>query len=147
MAHFAEIDNDYQVTRVLKIDNLKCVDADGIEDEAVGVEFLRSLYGKNTNWVQTSYNGNSRQMFAGQGYIYLPEQDIFVPPSPWPSWTLNRGKGRWEPPYPEPEHDEKLEATRWSEDDQKWYVEPNEATATLEQWKKENPGNPDFDYD
>ncbi len=137
MAHFAEIDNDYQVVRVLKVDNLKCVDADGSEQEEIGVEFLRSLYGEKTNWVQTSYNENKRKMFAGKGYRYLPEQDIFVPPSPFPSWTLNRSAGKWEAPTPEPEHNEERESTRWSEDDQKWYVEENEALAVIETWKSQ----------
>ena len=146
MAHFAEIDNDNQVVRVVRVDNNKCVDADGIESEQVGVDFLKSLYGENTNWAQTSYNGRSRQMYAGQGYIYLPDQDIFVPPNPFPSWTLNRSAGKWVAPVPEPEHDELKEATIWNEDEQKWYIESNEAVKMLEDWKKENPTLPDFDY-
>lgn len=137
MAHFAEIDNNYQVIRVLKVDNLKCVDAEGNEHEEVGVEFLKSLYGEKTNWVQTSYTEKKRRMFAGKGYIYLPEQDIFVPPSPWPSWTLNRSAGKWVAPSPEPEHNEERESTRWSEDEQKWYVEEDTALADIEAWKRQ----------
>lgn len=139
MAHFAEIDNNYQVIRIVKVDNHKCADHDGCECEEVGVEFLRGLYGENTNWVQTSYNGSKRQMFAGKGYLYLPEQDKFVPPSPFPSWTLNRSAGKWEAPIPEPEHDETHEATSWDEDNQCWHVTENEALAALRNFQQQNP--------
>jgi len=138
MAHFAEIDNNYQVVRVLKVDNVKCADADGSEVEEIGVKFLRSLYGENTNWVQTSYTEKRRKMFAGRGYMYLPEQDIFVPPSPYPSWTLNRSAGKWEAPIPEPEHDEKTQATSWDEDAQVWHVTDNEALKALEDFMNQN---------
>ena len=139
MAHFAEIDNNYQVTRVLRVDNIKCVDAEGCECEEVGVEYLRSIYGENTNWVQTSYNSKQRGMYAGKGYLYLPEQDSFVPPSPFPSWTLNRSKRKWEAPIPEPEHDDATQATNWDEDQQCWHVTENEALKALEEFKKQNP--------
>lgn len=134
MAHFAEIDNDYNVVRVVKVDNVKCCDQDGCECEEIGVEFLRGLYGEKTTWVQTSYNGNMRKMYAGRGYIYIPESDIFAPPSPFPSWTLNRSKGEWEPPVPRPEASDD-DAVTWDEDGQRWDVSPNVALQALRDWK------------
>ncbi len=80
MAHFAELNSDNTVTRVLVVDNATITDESGQENEALGVAFLRSLFGAETRWVQTSYNGNFRGTFAGLGYRYDPEGDTFIPP-------------------------------------------------------------------
>ena len=85
MAHYAEIVND-QVTRVLVVANdVTHATPDGTEDEALGATFLHDLLGGE--WVATSYNGNKRGVYAGIGYTYDRERDVFVPPT----WTLIDG--------------------------------------------------------
>lgn len=69
MAHFAKIENGI-VTNVLVVDN---------EREANGEAYLNSL-GLEGQWVQTSYNGNFRGVYAGVGYAYDAENDVFVAP-------------------------------------------------------------------
>ena len=95
MAHFAELDSNNVVKRVIVISNDNNVDSDGNEDESVGIAFCRSLYGANTNWKQTSYHENMRKRYAGKGCLYNAELDIFTDPQPYPSWTLNTSTGVW----------------------------------------------------
>ena len=86
MAHYAEIDQDNKVIRVLVVANeVTHATMDGTEDGALGVTFLRDLLGGE--WVQTSYNGNKRGRYAGIGYALDRERDEFVPPD----WTLIDG--------------------------------------------------------
>lgn len=91
MSHWAEIDEDNIVVRVLVGNNSE-------PDE--GEAFMNSLGG---TWVKTSYNGNIRKNFAGIGYEYRSEIDAFVPSQPFPSWTLNEDTAQWESPVPYPE--------------------------------------------
>jgi hypothetical protein len=76
MAHFAEIDANNVVIRVLVVDN-KDITIDGIQSEQAGIDFLASL-GLGSNWIQTSYNANIRKKFAGAGDIYDPTEDVFT---------------------------------------------------------------------
>ena len=64
MAHFALI-KDTIVQQVVVIDNADLTNSEGIEQEALGVAFCRSLFGTDGTWMQTSYNGNIRKNFAG----------------------------------------------------------------------------------
>jgi hypothetical protein len=85
MAHFAELDSNNIVQRVIVVGNDILKDATGQENEELGKAFCQSLLGGN--WVQTSYNGNFRKMYAGIGYAYDEVRNQFVPPS----WTLIDG--------------------------------------------------------
>jgi hypothetical protein len=87
MAHFAELDQNNIVLRVIVVHNNDCLDADGNESEMVGAGFCAKLFGGN--WKQTSYNGSIRKNYAGIGYIYRPDIDAFVAPQPYPSWSLD----------------------------------------------------------
>jgi hypothetical protein len=78
MAHFAELDSNNVVLRVVVVNNEDTMDANGVESEDVGVAYCQSLFGGN--WKQTSYNGNFRKHYAGIGYTYDPALDEFVPP-------------------------------------------------------------------
>lgn len=78
MAHFAELNDDNEVLRVIVVDNSDCFNAEGQEEEAIGVAFCTALLGGR--WVQTSYNGNFRGKFAGFGDTYDAVNDVFVPP-------------------------------------------------------------------
>jgi hypothetical protein len=97
MAHYAEIDADNIVLRVLVVSNdVTHATPDGSEDEALGAAFLADLLPGSGRWVQTSYNGTRRGRYAGIGYRYDPVADVFVPPD----WVLVDGV--WTAP-PEPE--------------------------------------------
>jgi len=80
MAHFAELDSNNVVLRVVVVDNKDTADAQGVEKEHIGAAYLERLLGGR--WVQTSYNANFRKHYAGIGYTYDPALDEFVlPPS------------------------------------------------------------------
>lgn len=116
MGHFAELDDNNIVLRVIVVANEDTADEDGNEVEAIGVEFCQNLLGGN--WVQTSYNNNFRKQFAGAGYTYDPDLDIFVSPSPYPSWTrVVDDHLDWEPPVPRPDDDNFY---LWDEDSLSW---------------------------
>lgn len=101
MAHFAKIGIDNIVLEVLVVANRETMDAQGNEQESIGVEFLKNLTGHET-WVQTSYNGNIRKNYAGIGFTYDHARDAFIPPKPYASWSLNEETCLWEPPVAMP---------------------------------------------
>lgn len=103
MAHFAELDSNNVVTRVIVVANSDVLDSNGKEDESVGIEYLKGLFGESTNWKQTSYNGTQRVRYAGKGFTYDPSRNVFLSPKPHPSWTLNETTTDWDPPIPMPE--------------------------------------------
>lgn len=100
MAHFAQLDKNNTVTQVIVVSNEELL-LDGVENETKGIMFCKSLFGEDTRWVQTSYNGNKRKNYAGIGYTYDPVNDWFFAPQPYPSWTLD-ADARWQPPTPMP---------------------------------------------
>lgn len=124
MAHFAQIGNNNEVLRVSVVRNEDILDGNGNESEEVGIQYLKSVHGHLTNWVQTSYNGNFRYRYAGIGMVYDKQYDVFMQPQPYISWTLNTETYEWEPPIPEPElTEEEVEARsyyEWNEETQKW---------------------------
>jgi hypothetical protein len=77
MAHFARVENN-SVREVIVVNNEVLGNAEGLTGEAIGIAFLKSLYGENTDWLQTSYNGNFRGRYAGAGMVYNPVKDEFV---------------------------------------------------------------------
>lgn len=108
MAHWAEIDADNIVARVLVGDNNE-------PDE--GYSWLIGNLGGT--WIQTSYNAATngfRKHYAGIGYTYDPTLDAFYPPQPYPSWTLD-ADCNWQPPTPRPEGDAFY---TWNETTQEW---------------------------
>jgi len=121
MAHFAEIDNNDVVLRVIVVSNNDTSDGQtGEEVESIGIAFCQRLFGGN--WVQTSYNGKFRKRYAGIGYTYNRQYDAFIPPKPYSSWTLNTTTLDWEAPVPYPT-DGKIYT--WDEATQSWVlVEP-----------------------
>lgn len=101
MAHFAKLNKDNIVEQVIVVNNNECV-IDGVEQEIAGVNFCKSIFGTDTIWKQTSYNGNIRKNFAGIGYHYDEQLDAFIPPKPFDSWALNEQTCTWESPIPYP---------------------------------------------
>lgn len=103
MAHFANIQNG-QVTQVLVVDD---------EHEHDAQNFLANQLGLGGFWIQTSYNGNFRNKFAGIGDIYDKGLDAFFDPQPFPSWQLSTSG--WVAPLPKPDG-----ACEWDETAQAW---------------------------
>mgnify|MGYP003115474488 FL=1 len=116
MAHFAEINEENIVTQIIVVHNNELL-VDGEESETKGIDFCESIYG-HRNWVQTSYNGNIRYNYAGLGYSWDSENDAFIAPQPYPSWSLNDNY-KWEAPIPYP-NDENTYS--WDEDNQEWKI-------------------------
>tara|TARA_Y100001949_G_scaffold158049_1_gene147999 strand:+ start:1091 stop:1567 length:477 start_codon:yes stop_codon:yes gene_type:complete len=118
MAHFAELDATNTVLRVIAVHN-DVTTIDGAEDEQRGVDFLDDLYPESGTWVQTSYNSNARNRYAGVGSTYDNERDVFIPPAPFPSWVLDDDTLEWEPPSPPPNA-----GYVWDEDTTAWVKPP-----------------------
>ena len=123
MAHFAKIGLNNIVTEVLVVANRETMDSNGVEHESIGIEFLKTLTGHET-WIQTSYNGNIRKNFAGIGYTYDSQRDAFIPPQPYPSWTLVEETCNWTAPVLYPADGNMY---RWDEATTNW-VQVNEET-------------------
>lgn len=115
MAHYAFLNENNIVTEVIVGRN---------EDEVVdGISDWEAHYGefRGQRCKRTSYNNNIRGVYAGIGYSYNEEEDIFVAPQPFPSWTRNGST--WEAPTPMPTDGTMY---RWVEDDLNWQVIPTE---------------------
>jgi hypothetical protein len=97
MAHFARLNETNQVISVEAVTNAVITDNEGNEQEQVGIDFLTKLNGGGW-YKQTSYNGTFRNNYAGIGFTYDPTRDAFIPPQPYPSWTLNEDTCLWEAP-------------------------------------------------
>lgn len=93
MAHFAQIDENNFVIQVLVV---------GDDQEHRGQDFLANDLGLGGRWIQTSYNNRIRKQYAGIGYYYDEEADVFVAPQPFSSWTLDENHD-WQAPKPYPE--------------------------------------------
>jgi hypothetical protein len=113
MSHFAKLDENNIVLAVHVVNN-EVITIDGAESEQVGIEFLTGIHG-HANWKQTSYNGNFRKQYAGIGYEYDEENDVFIAPRPFDSWTLDQNFD-WQPPVPRPEEG----VWTWNEENQEW---------------------------
>lgn len=102
MAHFAQLDNLNNVLQVIVVHNNELLDENGNESEEKGIQFCKTLFGENTEWKQTSYNGTFRYNYAGYGYKYDKARDAFIAPQPFLSWILNQTSFVWESPVPYP---------------------------------------------
>jgi hypothetical protein len=97
MAHFAKLNDNNLVIDVNVVANAAL---DSNNEEESGIAFLIEWSGGYSNWKQTSYNGNFRGTYAGKGYTYNPDEDIFIAPQPYSSWI--RSGSFWNPPTPMP---------------------------------------------
>ena len=80
MAHFAQLDDTNTVLQTIVVDNKDILDSEGKESETIGIEFCVNLLGGR--WIQTSYNGNFRGIYAQPGYKYDQDADVFIDPNP-----------------------------------------------------------------
>ena len=115
MAHFARLDENNIVTMVTVVSNDDMIDENGNEVEALGVAVCEAVVGAGP-WVQTSYNGNLRKQYAGIGFTYDADPNVFIAPQPFASWVLNADYD-WEPPVAKPSEGGPHE---WNEETQTW---------------------------
>lgn len=95
MAHYAFLDENNIVTEVIVgIDETELIE--GLDPETWYGNF------RGQKCVRTSYNHNIRKQYAGLGFTYNPEADVFIAPQPYPSWFLNANFD-WQPPKPMPD--------------------------------------------
>ena len=102
MAHFAEIDSNGKVLRVVVIDNNDVASSGG--DYSTGAEEkVRTIvpFTTGVRWVQTSYNNNARKQYAGIGYTFDSAKNKFIAPQPFPSWSLDANDD-WQAPVAYP---------------------------------------------
>jgi hypothetical protein len=129
MASFAKLNSENIVEQVISIHNNELLD-NGVESEAKGIAFCKSLYGQDTNWKQTSYNtiagihnnGGTpfRKNHASIGYTYDQTKDAFIPNKPYESWILNESTCQWEAPIPMPNDVSYEKMYYWNEETLSW---------------------------
>jgi hypothetical protein len=109
MAHFAKLGANGKVIQVLTLNNSDMLNADGVEDEAVGQQYLEQHNNWPAQmWIQTSYNTSGGQHknggtplrgnYAGIGYTWDEDDQIFWPKKPYTSWVKNNAEARWQSP-------------------------------------------------
>lgn len=118
MAHFAELDENNTVLRVIVVNDSDCLDENGNESEIVGADFCTNLFGGR--WVQASYNATIRKNYPGAGYTYDQELDAFIPPRPFPSWSMTEDC-KWFAPVAYPSDENRYQ---WDEASLSWVVIP-----------------------
>jgi len=129
MAHYAHIE-DNLVTQVSVIKNEVIQDSEGVEQDSLATEFLTSLYGTKT-YIKCSYNTMNgehlsggtplRQNYPGVGWTYDSENDVFIEPKPYDSWTLNTTTWLYDPPIAMPAFNpDDPKEYFWNEDTQSW---------------------------
>ena len=120
MAHFAELDSNNVVTRVVVVGNDVPTAAGplGENDMHVDGETWCVNFFKGGNWKQTSYNHNFRKQYCGKGYTFDAAKNKFISPQPFTSWALD-GNDDWQAPvtYPTDTTDKII---NWDEAGQKW---------------------------
>ena len=117
MAHFAQLNENNEVVQVIVVSNDNCCGGNFPDSEPCGQEFIRNL-GLPGTWKQTSYNNNFRRSYAGIGYTYNEEADVFISPQPFPSWTLSEDYD-WRAPVAYPDEDAEY---YWDEENLGWVL-------------------------
>jgi|TARA_R110000787_G_scaffold286260_1_gene403891 hypothetical protein len=150
MAHFTKIDENNKVLKVLAFNDFDMLNADGVEDESVGQQYLQKHHNWPSHlWIQTSYNtsGNKhssgdnskafRGNYAGVGYTWDLENQIFWHVKPYPSWVKNITEAIWQSPIgdapnlPEEQESQNTSGTHawyyiWNEENQTWELTDRE---------------------
>jgi len=133
MAHFAKLGANGKVIQVLTLNNSDMLNADGVEDESVGQQYLETHNNWPAQmWIQTSYNtaGNQhsgggtpfRGNYAGIGYTWDEDNEIFWPKKPHASWTKNTSTASWDAPITYPSvTDDGADPVVWN-----WFISWNE---------------------
>jgi len=135
MGYFANLNENNFVIGINSVAN-NLFTINNIENENIAADFLNNLHNVNYTWKRTSYNTRGgihyqtdnntpsldqskafRKNYAGIGYYYDSIRDAFIPPKPFPSWTLNEQSCLWQSPIPYP-NDGKI--YQWNEETGNW---------------------------
>ena len=133
MAHYAKLGINSKVISVEVVADKDCQNADGVEDEEVGRQFLERIHSWPL-WKKTSYNTTNGQHrlggtpfrgnYAGIGMTYDEDNDIFIGKKPYASWVLNTAEAKWQSPVGDaPELSEEEHNTHryeWNESTGAW---------------------------
>ena len=156
MAHFAKLGINAKVIGVEVVADTDCHNADGVEDESVGIQFLENIHGWPL-WKKTSYNTRGgkhykedntesddqskafRKNYAGIGYTYDEDRDAFIPPKPHASWVLDETKCSWGAPVAYPSVEEygdpaKKYSIGWDEPNTRWTATDQETPTGNFRW-------------
>ena len=141
MAHFAKLGSNSKIIQVLTLNNKDMLNADGVEDESVGQQYLeRHNNWPALMWIQTSYNTSGgkhnsgddskalRGNYAGIGHIWDEDNNIFYPKKPYASWVLDVPTASWKSPIgdaPALTAEQQADPSNsyhydWNEDGQSW---------------------------
>ena len=134
MAHFAELDNNNVVTRVVVVGNDVETAAGplGSNDMHVDGETWCVNFFKGGNWKQTSYNNNFRKQYCGKGYTFDSAKNKFLSPQPYNSWALD-GNDDWQAPVTYPT-DTTEKQISWDEDNTRWTAYDSEESPNSFNW-------------
>ena len=149
MAHFAKLGANGKVLQVLTLNNSDMLNANDVEDESVGQQYLETHNNWPAQmWIQTSYNTMASQHtkggtplrgnYAGIGYEWDEDNNIFWPKKPYASWVKNTSSAQWQSPIgdapaltAEQEEQNDADTHRWSyswnEDNQSWDLSDSKA--------------------
>jgi len=143
MAHFAKLGSNGKVIQVLTLDNKDMLNADGVEDEGVGQQYLELHNNWPAQmWIQTSYNtlGNKhssgddskalRGNYAGIGYTWDEDDQIFWPKKPYASWVKNMTTANWDSPIGDAPALTAEQQSQNDADTHRWVYVWNEANTT-----------------
>ena len=146
MAHFAELDDNNIVMRVVVVGNdIPTANGPlGENDKHPDGESWCKKFFRGGNWKQCSYNNNFRKQYPGRNHIYDPNKDVFIVPQPFPSWVLDSNSD-WQAPVAIPDNStlptEEIEGTEgssawrllWDEENLRWTCR-NGAKTQLKRW-------------
>ena len=143
MAHFAKLGSNGKVIQVLTLDNKDMLNADGVEDESVGQQYLELHNNWPAQmWIQTSYNTSNnkhssgdnskafRGNYAGIGYEWDEDNNIFWPKKPHASWVKNTTDARWQSPIGDAPALTAEQISQNDADTHRWHYVWNEANTT-----------------
>ena len=141
MAHFAKLGANGKVIKVLTLDNKDMLNADGVEDETVGQQYLEQHNNWPAQmWIQTSYNTSSNQHsgggtplrgnYAGIGYTWDEDDQIFWPKKPYASWVKDTTTASWKSPICDAPELTAEQTSQNEADTHRWSYVWNEANTT-----------------
>ena len=123
MAHFAELNENNIVVNVYVIMNQDIMDENNVEQETLGIELCKQLYGQNKKFLQTSYNHNFRKKYAIIGDVFDESYNAFITPPQFPSFIFNTEELSWDPPVPYPDDPNPDNIYIWNEDILNWELQ------------------------
>lgn len=123
MAHFAELNENNIVVNVYVIMNQDIMDENNTEQELLGINLCKQLYGQHKRFVQTSYNNNFRKRYARIGDLFDESYNAFITPPKYPSFIFNEQELSWDPPVPYPDDPNPDNIYIWNEDILNWELQ------------------------